>query len=74
MPPKVKHSSPDSPADIQNAGNPDELLGEQPCKPDITQREDYCDGEDEDEENYGVCVKGEGVASVVDSGALKGAG
>ena len=58
--------------DVQDARDPDELLGEGAGGEEVAPGQDQGDNEHEDEEDEGVGVQGEGVAAVVDATAGEG--
>ncbi|KAI6772884.1 hypothetical protein HG530_003842 [Fusarium avenaceum] len=64
---QVKDGRSNCEAHIENTGDPDKLLREYSCKPDICEREDKCDGEDKHEEDDGTRVERKVVAIAIDS-------
>ena len=66
---EVVHGRADPEDDVQYPRDPDELLGEDAGEGEVGPRDDEGDAQDEDEENDGVGVEGEGVTAVVDAAA-----
>lgn len=70
MPPQIEYGSTDSPADVQDASHPNELLGEDAREPDVAEAENHCDDEDEDKEDHCAGVGGKGIRRIIDPTAL----
>lgn len=67
---QVEDGGADSENDVENAGNPNEDLGECASQEQIDEREDEGDREDNAEEDEGVGVEAEIVATAVDCAAV----
>lgn len=61
----------DAEEDMQDTGDPNELLGESSCGGEVSPGEDKGGCENECEKNNGIGVKGEVVGSMVDAAAAE---
>lgn len=68
---KVVNACPDAEDDMQDTGDPDELLCEGSCGGEVSPGKSKGAYEDECEKNDGIGVEGEVVGSIVDAAAAK---
>lgn len=65
MPRKVVYGRSDTKYNMENTGDPNELLGEGPRKGEVSPRDSECDNQDENEENDGVCIQRKVIPCIV---------
>ena len=68
---KVVDSRANAEENVENTGDPDELLCKCTGEGEVRPGQDQSDGQDENEQDYCICVKGEGVAGTVDTASTK---
>ena len=68
---EIVDACPDTENDVQDPRDPNELLGESSCGGEVGPRDDKCDDKDENKEDDGVGVEGEGVWSVIDASTIE---